>query len=162
MGPRATALAVMLGQLLLQVERASIRWNKFTPTSRGSPCRLENRFEASAPFKGDGEPRSEWEIIEVMLAESRGRVSGPSGAAAKLRIPPSTLDHRIRALKINKRRFKFGWSRARINGIGPFRNYRVRSSINGAPFAPRKSCDGSTMIVLRLQGASSVDSARPP
>ena len=30
-----------------------------------------DRFEASAPFKGDGEPRSEWEIIEVALAESR-------------------------------------------------------------------------------------------
>ena len=38
------------------------------------------------------EPRSEREIIEAALAETRGRVSGPSGAAAKLRIPPSTLE----------------------------------------------------------------------
>jgi transcriptional regulator with GAF, ATPase, and Fis domain len=45
-------------------------------------------------------------IIEAALAESRGRVSGPTGAAAKLRIPPSTLDSKIRALKINKHRFK--------------------------------------------------------
>jgi PAS domain S-box-containing protein len=52
-------------------------------------------------------PRSEREIIEAALAEARGRVSGPSGAAAKLRIPPSTLETRIKALKIDKRQFKF-------------------------------------------------------
>jgi len=50
---------------------------------------------------------SEKEIIKAALAESRGRISGPSGAAAKLGIPPSTLDYRIRALRINKREFKF-------------------------------------------------------
>src|SRR5215467_4516045 len=44
-----------------------------------------------------GEPRSEREIIEAALAESRGRVAGPSGAAAKLNIPRSTLDNRIKA-----------------------------------------------------------------
>ena len=53
-------------------------------------------------------PRTEREIIEAALAETRGRVSGPSGAAAKLRIPPSTLETRIKALKINKQQFKFG------------------------------------------------------
>jgi len=50
----------------------------------------------------------EREIIEAALAESRGRVAGPSGAAAKLRIPPSTLYSRIKALKIRKTEFKFG------------------------------------------------------
>jgi formate hydrogenlyase transcriptional activator len=54
------------------------------------------------------EPRSEHEMIEAALAETRGRVSGPSGAAAKLRVPPSTLETRIKALKINKQQFKFG------------------------------------------------------
>jgi DNA-binding NtrC family response regulator len=53
------------------------------------------------------EPRSEREIIEAALAESRGRVAGPSGAAVKLRIPPSTLEHRIKALKIRKDQYKF-------------------------------------------------------
>jgi PAS domain S-box-containing protein len=53
------------------------------------------------------EPRSEREVIEAALAKTRGRVSGPSGAAAKLRIPPSTLETRIKALKINKQQFKF-------------------------------------------------------
>lgn len=52
--------------------------------------------------------RGEREMIEEALAESRGRVSGPSGAAAKLRIPPSTLESRIKALKICKNEFKFG------------------------------------------------------
>jgi DNA-binding NtrC family response regulator len=54
------------------------------------------------------EPRSEREIIEAALAETRGRVSGPSGAAAKLGTPSSTLETRIKALKINKQQFKFG------------------------------------------------------
>jgi len=62
--------------------------------------------EASALFKREGEPWNEKEIIEAALAECRGRISGPSGAATKLGIPPSTLDHRINALKINKNRFK--------------------------------------------------------
>ena len=54
------------------------------------------------------EPRTEREIIEAALVASRGRVSGPSGAAATLQIPPSTLEHKIRALKIRKSQFKFG------------------------------------------------------
>ena len=48
----------------------------------------------------------EREIIEAALAESKGRVSGPSGAAARLGIPQSTLDSKIRSLKINKHQFK--------------------------------------------------------
>jgi len=48
----------------------------------------------------------EKEMIEAALAESKGRVSGPSGAAAKLGIPQSTLDSKIRSLKINKQNFK--------------------------------------------------------
>jgi transcriptional regulator with GAF, ATPase, and Fis domain len=47
-------------------------------------------------------------IIEAALLESRGRVSGPSGAAARLGVPPSTLDSRIRVLNINKHWFKVG------------------------------------------------------
>jgi PAS domain S-box-containing protein len=51
-------------------------------------------------------PSQEKAIIEAALRESGGRVSGPSGAAAKLRIPGSTLDSKIRSLKIDKNRFK--------------------------------------------------------
>ena len=45
-------------------------------------------------------------LIEAALAMTRGRVSGPGGAAIKLGIPASTLDSKIRALKISKDRFK--------------------------------------------------------
>jgi transcriptional regulator with GAF, ATPase, and Fis domain len=59
------------------------------------------------PERVKGERRSEREIIEAALAESRGRVSGPSGAAAKLRTSPSTLERRIKSLNIRKSQFKF-------------------------------------------------------
>jgi PAS domain S-box-containing protein len=45
-------------------------------------------------------------MIEAALKESRGRVFGPSGAAAKLGIPRSTLESKIRSLGIDKNRFK--------------------------------------------------------
>jgi PAS domain S-box-containing protein len=48
----------------------------------------------------------EKEIIEAALAETQGRVSGPAGAATQLGMPASTLESKIRALKINKHRFK--------------------------------------------------------
>jgi len=48
----------------------------------------------------------EKEIIEAALAETRGRVAGRLGAAVKLGIPASTLDSKIKALKIDKYRFK--------------------------------------------------------
>jgi PAS domain S-box-containing protein len=50
-------------------------------------------------------PAQEKAIIEAALSESGGRVYGPSGAAAKLGIPRSTLESKIRSLKINKNRF---------------------------------------------------------
>jgi formate hydrogenlyase transcriptional activator len=45
-------------------------------------------------------------IIEEALRASGGQVFGPTGAAARLRIPRSTLESRIRALRINKSRFR--------------------------------------------------------
>jgi PAS domain S-box-containing protein len=45
-------------------------------------------------------------IVEDALRASRGRVFGASGAAARLGIPRSTLESKIRALKINKSRFR--------------------------------------------------------
>ena len=44
--------------------------------------------------------------IEAALAAAGGRISGPTGAAARLGIPPSTLDSKIKTFKINKHRFK--------------------------------------------------------
>ena len=48
----------------------------------------------------------EKELIERALAGSRGRVAGPDGAAAKLGIPRSTLESKIRSLRIDKHRFQ--------------------------------------------------------
>ncbi len=62
---------------------------------------LTSRLELSRKFAAQ-----EKEMIEAALREGRGRVSGPSGAAAKLGIPGSTLESKIRSLKINKNRFK--------------------------------------------------------
>ncbi len=45
-------------------------------------------------------------IVEDALRASSGRVFGLSGAAARLGIPRSTLESKIRALKIDKRRFR--------------------------------------------------------
>ena len=48
----------------------------------------------------------EKEMIEAALRECQGRVFGPLGAAAKLGIARSTLESKIRSLRINKNRFK--------------------------------------------------------
>ena len=55
---------------------------------------------------GDALVAREREMIEAALAETRGKVSGPAGAAARLGIPGSTLESRIRALKIRKSQYK--------------------------------------------------------
>jgi len=64
-------------------------------------------------------------IIEAALAESRGRVSGPAGAAAMLGISPSTLDSKIRALRICKDRFK---AFALERGVGDDRTTTIDSA----------------------------------
>jgi formate hydrogenlyase transcriptional activator len=48
----------------------------------------------------------EKEMIEAALRESAGRVFGPSGAATKLGMARSTLESKIRSLKISKHSFK--------------------------------------------------------
>ncbi len=48
----------------------------------------------------------EKEMIEAALRETGGQVFGPSGAAAKLVMPRSTLESKIRSLQIDKNRFK--------------------------------------------------------
>jgi PAS domain S-box-containing protein len=47
----------------------------------------------------------EKEMIEAALAECRGKVAGENGAAAKLGLPPSTLESKIKQLRIKKRAF---------------------------------------------------------
>ena len=61
---------------------------------------------ASKQPLGDALGERERAMIEGALAETKGRVSGPSGAAAKLGLPRSTLESKIRSLGLNKNRFK--------------------------------------------------------
>jgi PAS domain S-box-containing protein len=65
------------------------------PTQPGNNTELPQTLEAQ-----------EKNMIEAALKESRGRVFGPTGAAAKLGIPRSTLESKIRSLKIDKSRFR--------------------------------------------------------
>jgi formate hydrogenlyase transcriptional activator len=50
--------------------------------------------------------RNERDLIEAALTEAKGRIAGPNGAATRLGIPASTLESKIRALKIDKHRFR--------------------------------------------------------
>jgi PAS domain S-box-containing protein len=60
-------------------------------------------FESARPQQGlSALADREVEMIEAALAESHGRISGPSGAAAKLGIPRQTLESKIRRLGIDK------------------------------------------------------------
>ncbi len=76
-------------------------------------CVDETWLKRQAPqFPGSGVAlngalqQQEKEMIEAALAEARGRVSGPDGAATKLGLPRPTLDAKIKRLGIDKYRFK--------------------------------------------------------
>ena len=69
------------------------------------PSAVSGQSKQPDPFKRIS-AHQERELIEAALRESQGRVYGPSGAAARLGIPRSTLESKIRSLKINKNRFK--------------------------------------------------------
>jgi PAS domain S-box-containing protein len=71
--------------------------------SRASPSPAP---QAAGPTLSKKPVLQEKEIIEAALTETRGRVSGPAGAAAKLGMPSTTLESKIKSLKINKHRFK--------------------------------------------------------
>lgn len=55
----------------------------------------------------DDERSQERKIIEAALIACRGRIAGPRGAAARLKVPRTTLESRIRLLNIQKSHFKF-------------------------------------------------------
>jgi len=71
---------------------------------------VANEFNSQSDFS-QKLAAQEKEMIESALRESEGRVFGPSGAAAMLGMPRSTVESKIRSLRINKNRFK---SRARM------------------------------------------------
>jgi len=63
-------------------------------------------LKRNADAKDGGVGDWEKEKIEAALAATKGRISGPHGAATMLGIPRQTLESRIRALRINKHQFK--------------------------------------------------------
>jgi formate hydrogenlyase transcriptional activator len=67
-------------------------------------CVQPPRQELAGPLP-DTLQNQEKQIIEAALAESKGKVAGPEGAAAKLAIPRSTLDSKIKQLNIRKQKF---------------------------------------------------------
>ncbi|HEY8550884.1 MAG TPA: sigma-54-dependent Fis family transcriptional regulator [Vicinamibacterales bacterium] len=85
------------------VERAVI-------LSRGGRLRIDREVlpitEAPGIHLDERLDASERSAIEDALRASRGRVSGPSGAARKLGLPASTLEFRIRRLGIDKFQFR--------------------------------------------------------
>jgi DNA-binding NtrC family response regulator len=65
----------------------------------------ESRVERAGPLI-TGVEEFERTTIEDALAKSNGRIAGPSGAAARLGIPPTTLESKLKSLKISKHLFK--------------------------------------------------------
>ena len=89
------------------IERAVVLSDSETFLVDESWLKRETTYESSpsasaSPAADDPEKA----LIEAALVKSRGRVSGPSGAAARLGIPRQTLESKILRLGINKHRFK--------------------------------------------------------
>jgi formate hydrogenlyase transcriptional activator len=85
------------------IERAVILSDGETFSIDEAWLRKNADAKPSASGEQDGQER---EKIEAALAASKGRISGPHGAAAKLGLPRQTLESKIRALRINKHQFK--------------------------------------------------------
>jgi formate hydrogenlyase transcriptional activator len=75
-------------------------------TLRIDPSVLEGGEPRKGGPDGDVLRQNEKELIENALAGTKGRIAGVRGAAARLHIPASTLESRIRALKIDKFKFR--------------------------------------------------------
>jgi len=85
--------------IVLETENFSVdeSWLSRKPLTDDPKSQLELSQKLAAQEK---------KMIEAALRESGGRVSGPSGAAAKLGLHRSTLESKILSLKINKYHFK--------------------------------------------------------
>jgi transcriptional regulator with GAF, ATPase, and Fis domain len=59
----------------------------------------------------------ERELIEAALAETRGRISGPDGAARRLGVPRTTLEYKIKSLRIDKFQYR-GEAREFVSKLG--------------------------------------------
>jgi formate hydrogenlyase transcriptional activator len=85
--------------IVCETENFSVDESWFSWQARATESK--SQFELSQKLASQ-----EKDMIEAALRESGGRVSGPSGAAAKLGVPNSTLYSKIGSLRIDKNRFK--------------------------------------------------------
>src|SRR3984885_7549163 len=78
-------------------------------------CDSDTFFVEEAWLRTEPEPRAglqpslinqERELIEAALAETGGRISGPEGAARRLGVPRTTLEYKIKSLRIDKYQFR--------------------------------------------------------
>jgi formate hydrogenlyase transcriptional activator len=89
------------------IERAVILSEEDTFTVDRTWIQHDSSFAAGPTgLLAESLAEQERQMIEAALAESRGRISGPLGAAAKLGIPRQTLDSKIVNLQIRKNQFK--------------------------------------------------------
>jgi formate hydrogenlyase transcriptional activator len=84
--------------IMCETENFSVDETWLSRQPLASECKSQSDFSQKLAAQ-------EKEIIEAALSESRGRVFGPSGAAAILGMPRSTVESKIRSLKINKNHF---------------------------------------------------------
>jgi transcriptional regulator with GAF, ATPase, and Fis domain len=94
-----------LRELQNVIERSVILCEGDTLSVDGSWLSKESDQPQSSRSLAQQLLEQEKEMIESALAESKGRVAGRSGAAVNLGMPSSTLEARIKALKIDKKRF---------------------------------------------------------
>ena len=85
--------------VVCETENFSVDESWLSQRPSASEARAEFAFSGKLAAQGK-------EMIEAALRATRGRVFGPSGAAAKLGMPGTTLDSKIKSLKINKNHFK--------------------------------------------------------
>jgi formate hydrogenlyase transcriptional activator len=129
----ASRLASRMGKRIRQIDKKTIDWmqeytwpgnirelqnviERGVILADGEILRLEplaktagkSSVQRAAPPDGLDSRDRQKEEIEAVLRQTRGRISGPDGAAARLGVPASTLESRIRLLRINKHQFKGG------------------------------------------------------
>src|SRR4030095_4436614 len=73
-------------------------------SGRRTKARVEPEPDQRKAQRSQG--TNEKDAIEAALMDSKGRVSGPFGAASRLGIPSSTLESKIKSLNIDKRQFR--------------------------------------------------------
>jgi transcriptional regulator with GAF, ATPase, and Fis domain len=97
------------------IERAVILTDDETLSFEDVPLHQPTRAPSLTPAPSfyplaviDSAEARERHRIESALAECKGQVAGPRGAASKLGMPRSTLEVKLRRLSINRYRFKLG------------------------------------------------------